>query len=60
MPSCIDSRGTASLRDIVSMARSWSSGLQGANPKPQFPMATDVTPCQPEIVHHGSQNTCES
>ena len=48
------------MRDIVSMARSWSSGLQGAKPKPQFPIATEVTPCQPEIEQYGSQNTCES
>ena len=53
-------RGTASLRAIVSMARSWSFGFTGAKPKPQFPMTTEVTPCHPEIEHHGSQNTCES
>ena len=40
--------GTASLRAIVSMARSWSSVRTGANPNPQLPMTTEVTPCQPE------------
>ena len=55
MPSCIDASGMASVRTIVSIERSRKSGLHGANPKPQLPSTTDVTPCQLEIEHHGSQ-----
>ena len=42
------------------MASSRSAGVTGANPKPQLPMATDVTPCQPESVQYGSQRICAS
>ena len=45
----------ASFRASESIARSRSSGFTGANPNPQFPMTTDVTPCQPEIEQYGSQ-----
>ena len=54
IPWRIDSYGMASVRVIVSIERSRNSGLHGAKPKPQLPSTTDVTPCQPEIVHHGS------
>ena len=57
MPAFIVLSGTASLRESDSIVRSRSSGLHGAKPKPQLPMTTLVTPCQPDIVHHGSQNT---
>lgn len=57
MPTFMVSIGTASLRDRLNMARSRSAGLQGAKPKPQLPITTLVTPCQPDIVHHGSQNS---
>ena len=60
MPAAIVVARTASLRSSVSMARSRSSGLTGAKPKPQLPITTDVTPCQPDIVHQGSQKICES
>ena len=60
MPAAIVVARTASLRSSVSMARSRSSGLTGAKPKPQLPITTDVMPCQPDIVHHGSQKICES
>ena len=43
-------RGMASLRDIDSMARSASFGCTGAKPNPQFPIVTDVTPCQLPMV----------
>ena len=49
------SSGMASLRDSDSRARSKSLLNTGANPKPQFPMVTDVTPCQPPIEQYGSQ-----
>jgi hypothetical protein len=45
----------ASVRVMVSMLRSRKSGFTGANPNPQLPSTTDVTPCQPEMVHQGSQ-----
>ena len=57
MPTRIVLSGTASLRESESMARSRSSGRHGAKPKPQLPITTLVTPCQPDMVHHGSQNT---
>ncbi len=60
MPSSIDAYGIASVRVIVSIERSRKSGCTGAKPKPQLPSTTDVTPCQPEIVHHGSQRICAS
>ena len=50
----------ASVRVMVSIERSRKSGFTGAKPKPQLPSTTDVTPCQPEIVHHGSQRTWAS
>jgi hypothetical protein len=50
MPARIDANGIASLRVIVSIERSRPAGLTGANPKPQLPIATEVTPCQPETV----------
>ena len=42
---------------LASIVRSWSSGRHGAKPKPQLPITTLVTPCHPDIVHHGSQKT---
>jgi hypothetical protein len=57
MPACIVLSGTASFRERLSIARSRSSGRHGAKPKPQLPMTTLVTPCQPDMVHQGSQNT---
>ena len=35
-------------------------GCTGAKPKPQLPITTDVTPCQPESEQYGSQKTCAS
>jgi hypothetical protein len=60
MPWRIDSKGIASVRVIVSIERSRNSGATGANPNPQLPRTTDVTPCHPEIVHHGSHRICAS
>ena len=57
MPAFMVASGTASLRTSESIVRSRSSGLHGAKPKPQLPMTTLVTPCQPDMVHHGSQNS---
>ena len=52
--------GIASTRVSDDMRYSRISGRAGANPKPQLPMATDVTPCQPDSVQYGSQNTWAS
>jgi hypothetical protein len=60
MPFFIASRPIASVRDIVSIVRSRSSGRTGAKPNPQLPSTTVVTPCQPEIEHHGSHWICAS
>ncbi len=57
IPACMVFNGTASLRDRLSMARSRWSGWQGAKPKPQLPITTLVTPCQPDMVHQGSQKS---
>jgi hypothetical protein len=40
----------ASFRVSANIERVTSSALTGANPKPQFPSVTEVTPCQPSIV----------
>lgn len=48
MPNCMDFNGMASVRTMVNMARSRKSGCTGANPKPQLPITTLVTPCQPD------------
>ena len=48
MPAFMVASGIASTRSIDSIARSCWSGRVGAKPKPQLPMATEVTPCQLE------------
>ena len=53
-------RGIASTRVSDAMRYSRFSGFAGAKPKPQFPIATEVTPCQPESVQYGSQKSCAS
>ena len=57
IPARMVRKGTASLRERLNIARSRSSGLHGAKPKPQLPMTTLVTPCQPDMVHQGSQKS---
>ena len=42
----IGSKGIASFRERASIARSASLACTGANPNPQFPIVTEVTPCQ--------------
>ncbi len=60
MPARMASSEIASLRVIDSIDRSRSSGSTGANPKPQLPITTDVTPCQPDSEQYGSQKTWAS
>src|ERR1700722_2315809 len=59
-PAFIEAYGIASVRVIVSIARSRKSGLTGAKPKPQLPITSEVTPCQLEIEQYGSQKSCAS
>ena len=59
-PSRMASNGIASVRTIVNIERSRKSGFTGAKPNPQLPNTTEVTPCQEEMLHHGSQRTCAS
>ena len=50
-----------SSTDSISRARySRSSGLQGAKVTPQFPITTEVTPCQQGELPIGSQQICAS
>ncbi len=60
IPAFIEASGIASLRVMLSIARSRDSGLTGAKPNPQLPITTDVTPCQLEMLQYGSQNNCAS
>ena len=55
MPACIASSEICSVRVMLSIERSRSDDLSGANPNPQFPITTVVTPCQLPLVHQGSQ-----
>ena len=42
------------------MFTSRSAARQGAIPTPQFPITTEVTPCQDVLVTSGSQKICAS
>ena len=55
IPYCMVFKGIASIRVMLCIARSRSSTRHGAKPKPQLTMATEVTPCQPDMVQYGSQ-----
>ena len=61
MPACIDVVAGSPRRasSTASPARG-SPGRTGAKPKPQLPITTDVTPCQPDSVQYGSQKSCAS
>src|SRR5216683_8369020 len=54
IPACMHESGIDSVRSILRIARSRSSGLTGAKPKPQLPIATVVTPCHPDSEAYGS------
>ena len=55
MPSAIAEPGMSSTPSMSSMSQSWRSGAAGANPTPQLPMTTVVTPCHDDGVRYGSQ-----
>ena len=59
-PAASTPSGSPRPASSMSMACSRSAGRTGAKPKPQLPITTDVTPCQPDSVQYGSQNTCAS
>ena len=50
IPARMACMGMASMRHIISMLASRSSGCVGAKPNPHWPMVSEVTPCQPESV----------
>ncbi len=52
MPSDSAAPGMSSTPSINPMSHSWRSAATGANPTPQLPMTTVVTPCQ----HDGDSN----
>ena len=60
MPSVMAEPGMSSTPSMRSMSQSCRSGLAGANPTPQLPMTTVVTPCHELGVTTGSQVTCAS
>ena len=59
-PLRMDSSGIASIRFIIRMFCSRSSGFVGAKPNPHIPMVREVIPNQPEGLAYGSQLSCAS
>ena len=49
-PSCSTVPGMSSTPSISSISRSWSAGRTGANPTPQLPLTTVVTPCHDDGI----------
>ena len=60
MPSVMAEPGMSSTPSISSMSHAWRSAAAGANPTPQLPITTVVTPCQELGVTHGSHVTWAS
>jgi len=54
MPTERAAPGMSSTPSIRPMSHSWRSGFTGANPTPQLPITTVVTPCQHDGVSSGS------
>ena len=52
--------GMSSTPSIKPISHSWRSGATGANPTPQLPMTTVVTPCQQLGVSCSSHVACPS
>ncbi len=55
-----DAPGMPSTPSMRPISQSRRSGAAGANPTPQLPMTTVVTPCQIDGVSSGSHVTCPS
>ena len=49
-PSWSTVPGMSSTPSISSIRRSWSAGRTGANPTPQLPLTTVVTPCHADGI----------
>ena len=60
MPSCKAVPGMSSTPSISSMRKDSPPGRTGANPTPQLPITTVVTPCQLDGVISGSHVACPS
>ena len=60
IPSLSAAPGISSTPSMSPISQSWRSGDTGAKPTPQFPMTTEVTPCQHVGVSSGSHVTCPS
>lgn len=60
IPSTIAAPGMSSTPSIKPMSQSRRSSRAGANPTPQFPITTVVTPCPDDGETSGSQVTCAS
>ena len=60
MPSCSAVPGMSSTPSISSMRNVSPPGRTGANPTPQLPITTVVTPCQLDGVTSGSHVTWPS
>ncbi len=54
MPSTNAVPGMSSTPSISPMSQSWRSGAAGANPTPQLPMTSVVTPCHDDGASTGS------
>jgi hypothetical protein len=50
----------SSTPSISSMSRSWSVGRTGANPTPQLPATTVVTPCHDDGIIRSPHDACPS
>ena len=50
----------SSTPSISSIRRSWSSGRTGANPTPQLPITSVVTPCHAEGAREESHKAWPS
>ena len=59
-PSCSAEPGMSSTPSISSISVAWSVGRTGANPTPQLPMTTVVTPCHDDGARLVSHVTCPS
>ena len=60
MPSCRAAPGMSSTPSMSWISQSRSDGRAGANPTPQLPITTVVTPCQPDGETSGSHVTWPS
>ena len=60
IPSASAVPGMSSTPSMRPMSQSWRSGWAGANPTPQLPMTSVVTPCHDDGASSESQVTWPS